>query len=57
MPTKLFKATSVLEMLGFSFNPDKKKYIYIKPGHAGFCKTYSEEHGLERVMQFLKEKR
>ena len=57
MPTKLFKATSVLEMLGFSFNPDKKKYIYIKPGHAGFCKTSSEEHGLERVMQFLKEKR
>ena len=57
MPTKLFKQTSILEMLGFSFNPDEKKYIYVKPGTAGFCKTYSEEHGIERVVQFLKERR
>merc|ERR1719427_2137320 len=27
VPTKLFKQNSVLEMLGFSFNPDEKKYI------------------------------
>ena len=57
MPTKLFKQTSILEMLGFSFNPDEKKYIYVKPGTAGFCKTYSEEHGIEKVVQFLKERR
>ena len=57
VPTKLFKQNSVLEMLGFSFNPDEKKYIYVKPGTGGFSKTYSEEHGLERVGQFLKEKR
>jgi len=57
VPTKLFKQNSVLEMLGFSFNPDEKKYIYMKPGSGGFSKTYSEEHGLERIMQFLKEKR
>ena len=57
VPTKLFKQNSVLEMLGFSFNPDEKKYIYVKPGTGGFSKTYSEEHGLERVVQFLKEKR
>ena len=57
VPTKLFKQTSILEMLGFSFNPDEKKYIYVKPGTAGFCKTYSEEHGIERVVQFLKERR
>jgi len=57
VPTKLFKQNSVLEMLGFSFNPDEKKYIYMKPGTAGFCKTYSEEHGLDRIMQFLREKR
>ena len=57
MPTKLFKQTSILEMLGFSYNPDEKKYIYVKPGTAGFCKTYSEEHGIERVVQFLKERR
>ena len=44
-------------MLGFSFNPDEKKYIYVKPGTAGFCKTYSEEHGIEKVVQFLKERR
>jgi len=57
VPTKLFKQNSVLEMLGFSFNPDEKKYIYMKPGSGGFSKTYSEEHGLERIMQFLKERR
>ena len=57
VPTKLCKQTSVLEMLGFSFNPDEKKYIYVKPGTGGFCKTYSEEHVLERVVQFLKERR
>jgi len=57
VPTKLFKQNSVLEMLGFSYNPDEKKYIYIKPGTAGFSKTYSEEHGLDRIMQFLREKR
>merc|ERR1719445_2983467 len=57
VPTKLTKQHSVLEMLGFSFNPDEKKYIYMKPGSGGFSKTYSEEHGLERIMQFLKEKR
>lgn len=57
VPTKLFKQTSVLEMLGFSFYPDEKKYIYVKPGTGGFGKTYSEEHGLERVLQFLKERR
>lgn len=57
VPTKLFKQNSVLEMLGFSFNPDEKKYIYMKPGTGGFSKTYSEEHGLDRIMQFLKERR
>ena len=57
VPTKLYKQNSVLEMLGFSYNPDEKKYIYMKPGGAGFAKTYSEEHGLERVVQFLKERR
>lgn len=57
VPTKLFKQTNVLEMLGFSYNIDEKKYIYVKPGTGGFCKTYSEEHGLERIVQFLKERR
>jgi len=57
VPTKLTKQHSVLEMLGFSFNPDEKKYIYMKPGSSGFSRTYSEEHGLERIVQFLKEKR
>merc|ERR1712203_429482 len=57
VPTKLFKQTSIHEMLGSSFNPDEKKYIYVKPGTAGFCKTYSEEHGIEKVVQFLKERR
>merc|ERR550525_125568 len=57
VPTKLTKQHSVLEMLGFSFNPDEKKYIYMKPGTSGFSRTYSEEHGLERIVQFLKEKR
>lgn len=42
VPTKVFKQNSVLEMLGFSFNPDEKKYIYMKPGSGGFSKTYSE---------------
>ena len=57
VPTKLTKQHSVLEMLGFSFNPDEKKYIYMKPGASGFSRTFSEEHGLERIVQFLKEKR
>merc|ERR550525_920886 len=57
VPTKLTKQHSVLEMLGFSFNPDEKKYIYMKPGTSGFSRTYSEEHGLERIVQFLKERR
>ena len=57
VPTKLSKQHSVLEMLGFSFNPDEKKYIFMKPGSTGFSRTYSEEHGLERIVQFLKEKR
>jgi len=57
VPTKLYEQNSVLEILGFSYNPDEKKYIYMKPGGVGFAKTYSEEHGLERVVQFLKERR
>jgi len=57
VPTKLTKQHSVLEMLGFSFNPDEKKYIFMKPGSNGFSRTFSEEHGLERIVQFLKEKR
>merc|ERR1719439_295129 len=32
----LTKQPSVLEMLGFSFTPDEKKYIYRKPGASGF---------------------
>ena len=55
VPTKLSKQTSVLEMLGFSYNPDNNSYIYIKPGQGGFSKTYSEEHGLDRIVGFLKE--
>ena len=57
VPTKLSKQHSVLEMLGFSFNPDEKKYIFMKPGTSGFSRTYSEEHGMERIVQFLREKR
>merc|ERR1719445_2761654 len=57
VPTKLTKQPSVLEMLGFSFTPDEKKYIYRKPGSSGFSRTYSEEHGLDKIVQFLKEKR
>jgi len=57
VPTKLTKQPSVLEMLGFSFTPDEKKYIYRKPGSSGFSRTFSEEHGLDKIVQFLKEKR
>ena len=56
IPTNLYKQRSVLEMLGFSFNPEEGKFIYVKPG-GGFQKSYSEQHGLDQVGQFLKEKR
>jgi len=56
IPTNLYKQRSVLEMLGFSFNPEEGKFIYVKPG-GGFQKSYSEQHGLDKVFQFLKEKR
>ena len=48
---------SMLEILGFFFTPDEKKYIYRKPGTSGFSRTFSEEHGLEKIVQFLKDKR
>ena len=57
VPTNLAKQHTVLEMLGFSYNPDEKKYIFMKPGTSGFSRTYSEEQGLEKIVQFLKEKR
>mgnify|MGYP006975445806 FL=1 len=56
IPTNLYKQRSVLEMLGFSFNPEEGKFIYVKPG-GGFQKSYSEQHGLDKIFQFLKEKR
>ena len=57
VPKKLSQQPAVLEMLGFSFNPDDKKYIFLKPGNSRFSPTFSEEHGLERIAQFLKDKR
>ena len=56
VPTNLYNQRSVLEMLGFSFNPEEGKFIFVKPG-GGFQKTYGEKQGLEKIMQFLKEKR
>lgn len=56
VPTNLYKQKSVLEMLGFSFNPDEGKFIFVKPG-GGFQKTFGEQQGLEKILQFLKEKR
>jgi hypothetical protein len=57
VPNNLYNQTSVLEMLGFSFNPEDGKYIYVRSGVGGFAKTYSEEQGVEKLMQFLKERR
>jgi len=56
VPNNLFTQRSALEMLGFSSNPDESKFIYVKPG-GGFQKSYNEQQGLEKVIQFLKEKR
>ncbi len=57
VPNNLYNQTSVLEMLGFSFNPEDGKYIYVRSGVGGFAKTYSEEQGVEKLMQFLTERR
>ena len=57
VPNNLYNQASVLEMLGFSFNPEDGKYIYVRSGGGGFAKTYSEEQGMEKLMQFLKERR
>merc|ERR1719474_209587 len=43
-------------MIGFSWNPEDGKFIYIKPG-GGFQRSYGEQQGLEKLVQFLKEKR
>ncbi len=57
VPNNLYNQTSVLEMLGFSFSPEDGKYIYVRSGVGGFAKTYSEEQGVEKLMQFLTERR
>merc|ERR1712012_1320851 len=56
VPTNLYKNRCVLEMLGFSFNPEEGKYLYVKPG-GGPQKAVGELQGLEKLIQFLKEKR
>eukprot|EP00088_Acartia_fossae_P005675 TRINITY_DN1255_c0_g2_i2.p1 TRINITY_DN1255_c0_g2~~TRINITY_DN1255_c0_g2_i2.p1 ORF type:complete len:1840 (-),score=597.38 TRINITY_DN1255_c0_g2_i2:454-5973(-) len=56
VPTNLRQDKTVLEMLGFSHNPEDNKFLYVKPGH-GMNRVYGELQALEKLIQFLKEKR
>jgi len=56
IPNRLFRNKQVLEMIGFSFNQDEDKYVYIKQG-GGLAPSFDEERGLGRLINFLKERR
>lgn len=56
VPNKLFRNQKLLEMLGFSYNPDEDKYVCVKPG-SGFHPAMGEERGIAKIMKFLHERR
>jgi len=56
VPTNLRNDKTVMEMLGFSHNPEDNKFLYVKPG-GGMNRVYGELQALEKLVQFLNEKR
>jgi len=56
VPNKLYRNQKLLEMLGFSYNPDEDKYVCVKPG-SGFHPAMGEERGIAKIMKFLHERR